>query len=209
VKIKIYVEGGGNDNPNLYIKCRQGFKDLFERAGLTGKLPRTMPCGTRRETFDNFCTAVKNAKADEFPILLVDSEGPVKNVQKPWNHLRNRPDDKWEQPPQAGDDQAHLMVQVMESWLLADPASLEQYYGDGFNANVIPKRDDIENIPKKDVLDFLERASRGSSKGEYHKGRHSFELLGRIDPAATNKCPSAVRLFGVLRRVSGLAKSGC
>jgi len=68
----------------------------------------------------------------------------------------------------------------MESWFLADASTLESYFGAG--SRLSPVRNDIEGIFKEDVLSRLGSASRGSRKGVYHKSRHSFDILARIDP---------------------------
>ena len=72
------------------------------------------------------------------------------------------------------------MVQCMESWFLADVSTLGAFFGDGFRNP--SERNDIEDIPKQDVLRNLESASKDSQKGAYNKGRHSFDILGQIDP---------------------------
>jgi hypothetical protein len=51
--VKIYVEGGG-DSPDLNKACRSGFGKLFERAGLAGRMPRVVVCGSRAETIKDF-----------------------------------------------------------------------------------------------------------------------------------------------------------
>ncbi len=71
----------------------------------------------------------------------------------------------------------------MESWFLADADTVESYYGSGFRKQDLPRNPDIEQIPKQDVLNGLDRATRQSPKGRYSKGKHAFELLERIDPA--------------------------
>ena len=75
------------------------------------------------------------------------------------------------------------MVQIMESWFLADPIALSKYYGSGFNAKHLGSQKVSETIPKADVLAKLKRASRKTAKGEYHKTAHAPELLAKIDPA--------------------------
>ncbi len=99
-----------------------------------------------------------------------------------WQHLKNRKDDKWTRPLSAVEDQAHLMVQVMEAWFLADPDALSTYYGQGFLVNSLPGRMDIEKIEKEKVFKVLSHATKRTQKGEYHKTRHGFDLLERIDP---------------------------
>ncbi|MDE0391726.1 MAG: DUF4276 family protein [Rhodospirillales bacterium] len=201
MKVKVYVEGGGNGK-SLRPKCRQGFSSFFAKANLTGRMPKIIACGGRNSAFDKFRTALKLRNADEFVVLLVDSEDPVADGAGPWLHLMRR--DDWEKPDMATDDNAHLMVQCMEAWFLADKDGLAAYFGQGFNRNALPGRQQIEDVAKDDVLDGLKRATRQSKRGEYGKGRHSFDILEQTDPAkVTDASPHARRLVETLRRQSG------
>ena len=74
------------------------------------------------------------------------------------------------------------MVQAMESWFLSDHAALRSFYGNGFNDGALPNNPDIEDVPKQDALDGLNRATRNTSKRSYNKGKHSFEILAMLDP---------------------------
>ena len=180
MKVKVYVEGGG-DGKSLQTKCREGFSSFFAKANLAGRMPRVIACGSRETAFDKFCTALGSGNAEEFIVLLVDSEDQVADGSGPWLHLRTR--DGWERPEEATDENAHLMVQCMEAWFLADKGRLAAYFGQGFNRNALPGRRDIEDVAKEDVLQGLKNATRQCKKGEYGKGRHSFEILERVDPA--------------------------
>ncbi len=94
----------------------------------------------------------------------------------------------------------HLMVQCMESWFLADVSALEAFFGQGFRSAAIPRRDDIERIPKDDVLDQLKSASSGSNKRAYRKGSHSHLILALIDPEKViQRSPFAKRLIDTLK----------
>jgi hypothetical protein len=87
----------------------------------------------------------------------------------------------------------------MESWFLADVRTLSEYYGQGFLINSFPGRPNIEEIPKRDVEQALDHATRLTQKGVYHKTRHGFELLANIDPAKVRAASGhAQRLFEVL-----------
>jgi hypothetical protein len=45
-------------------------------------------------------------------------------------------------------------------------------------------------------MDGLKRATGQTSKGEYHKTRHGFPILEKLDPAAVRaQCPHADALF--------------
>lgn len=181
VSVRLYVEGGG-DNKALRAKCRQGFASFLEKAGLTGRMPRIVACGGRENAYDSFKTGheIKGFKAT----LLVDAEKEV-TADNPWRHLKSR--DGWDKPKGATDDQCHLMVQVMESLFLADKDALESFYGQGFRRRALPRNPNVEQVSKQDVVNGLERASDGTGKGRYNKGRHSFEILARVDPGKVRK----------------------
>ena len=199
MKIKVIVEGGGNTNL-LRSKCRQGFSNFFRKAGLEGRMPSVVASGRRRDAFDDFCAALRSPGKYDFIVLLVDSEEPVVTGSGPWQHLK-KTRDKWDQPSGATDDQVHLMVQCMEAWFLADRDCLATYYGNGFNQNALPARQDIENIEKNDILNGLKNATRSRvPKGEYRKGQHAFDILARIDPVKVAAAsPYAKRLVDTLK----------
>ena len=160
-------------------------------------MPRIIACGSRDRAYDRFCTAQRNAQANEFIVLLVDSEEGVERGVGPWAFLKRR--DNWSRPDGTNDDNVHLMVQCMEAWFLADRDTLAHFFGDGFNANPLPNRPDVENIPKSDLYDALKRATQASRKGKYGKGRHSFDLLAQLDPQkVTQASPYAKRLVDIL-----------
>ena len=197
MNVRIYVEGGG-DRRELQANCRKGFRTFFAKTGLAGRMPKITAGGGRKKTFDKFRHALDKAEHNEFVVLLVDSEDPVLKNSGPWLHLKNR--DKWDKPLDAGDDNAHLMVQCMETWFLADKDSLAAFFGNGFNGNALPKRPDIENIPKDDVTSGLKKATtRCAPKGVYHKGNHSFAILAQLNPdKVTGASLHAKRLIDTL-----------
>ena len=200
MKVKVYVEGGG-DGKSLQARCREGFSSFFAKANLAGRMPRVIACGSRETAFDKFCTALESRTVEEFVVLLVDSEDPVAEGSGPWLHLSTR--DRWTKPDDATDENAHLMVQCMEAWFLADKDRLATYFGQGFNRNALPGRREIEDVAKGDVLERLKRATRQSKKGEYGKGRHSFEILEQINPDnVIAVSPHARRLVETLRQES-------
>ena len=181
VKVKIYVEGGG-DQARLKTKCRKGFQTFFKKALPQSNMPSIIACGSRQDAFDRFCIAIRQYE-NTFCILLVDSEAPVERNISRWAHLRNRPGDQWEKPDGADEDNAHLMVQCMESWFMADKECLDKFFGQGFSMKAIPRNPNIEAIPKADIFNGLKNATRKTkTKGKYGKGSHSFDILTKIDP---------------------------
>lgn len=196
VTISLYVEGGG-DSKQLTTLCRRGFRKLIERAGLRGAMPRIVACGSRQNAYERFSTALKDDY--RIPMLLVDAEAPV-TAAGPWEHLRQQ--DGWRRPTGATTDHCHLMVQVMESWFLADTRALQLFYGPDFREKSLPANPNVEEIAKADILTGLARASRNTRKGSYtsHKGLHSFKILGEIRPSTVEAAaPHAKRLFDTLR----------
>ena len=197
MKIKIYVEGGG-DGRDLRTRCRKGFSCFFERANLAGRMPRVIACGGRDSAFDKFRTAIEARKAGEFIVLLVDSENPVADGGGPWKHLARV--DGWDRPVEAVDEHAHLMVQCMEAWFLADPEGLAKYFGRNFRRNALPSQREIEKVARVDVLEALRKATQRCTRGQYTKGRHSFEILEQTNPAKVHEAsPHARRLIDTLR----------
>ncbi len=200
MKIKIYVEGGG-DTRDLKSRCRRGFSEFFRKAGLEDRMPRIIASGGRQQAFDDFCTALEQSGAADFIVLLVDSEAPVADGIAPWTHLQNQ--DGWDRPSAAGDDNAHLMVQCMEAWLIADRERLAAFFAEGFSAKSLPARTAVENIPKPDLYAALKNATRTCRKGRYGKGRHSFDILAQVDPAKVlTASPFARRLVATLTQMA-------
>jgi uncharacterized protein DUF4276 len=195
VNAKLYLEGGG-DSKELHARCREGFRRLLERAGFENRMPRLVACGTRRATFDDFRTASAGA-AGWFVAMLVDSEDPVEDSEKPWDHLRNR--DGWNKPIGASDDQAMLMITSMETWIACDAEALRRRFGQGFKAAALHAVAGLEGKSRQDVLDALERATR-ACRTRYRKGRVSFEILGVLSPDVLTALPGFKRFLRILKR---------
>lgn len=199
-EVRVYVEGGGDDNATRR-RCREGFGALIAKVVPKGSRPKIIACGRRRAAFDRFAIAIR-----EYPqaacLLLVDSEGPVPDGQRVWPFLTAR--DGWKRPGNAGEDHAHLMVQCMEAWLVADPVALERYYDAGFAAAKLPPRKNVEDVSKRDLDKALDAAAHNTTKRGYEKARDSFALLALIKPQAVRaRSPFAARFFDALLRHCG------
>lgn len=202
VKVHLYVEGGG-DSKSLRTACRRGFSEFLAKAGLQGHMPRIVACGGRKQAYGDFCIALR--RSQHVAMLLVDSEDAV-TVSSPWAHLLQRPADAWPTPPDATDDQCHMMVQCMETWLLADRNVLKTFFGQGYDANALPPESNpIETLPKGAVYQAFAKATKDcKTKKAYGKGEHSFLLLALIDPAKVAAAsPWANRFVAALKKTMG------
>jgi hypothetical protein len=195
VKVHVFVEGGG-DHKKTQISCRKAFHRFFDRfLDENTSRPRVSACGSRDEAYRDFCRFLKSDQ-DTLAIVLVDAEAPVAAGKSTCAHLRDQ--DGWTNPmPEA---QVHLMVQCMESWFLADRSLLREFYGSGFRPNALPGNPMVEAIPKRDVMESLSRATKDTTKGEYHKTRHAFDILENLDPIqVSSACPHAKAFLEFLR----------
>lgn len=159
-------------------------------------MPRIVAAGSRNNAYDKFIAAREDSEIGEAAMLLVDAEGPV-TASTAWEHLMRR--DQWPRPAEASDDQCHLMTQVMESWFLADPDSLQEYFGQGFRVKALRgDRNNVEETRKADVEAGLTAATKDAWKGIYNartKGKHSFEILEGLDPALVQRASLRAKRF--------------
>lgn len=204
MEIRIYVEGDTQKTgKNSSISLREGFHhfltELIERARERKIKFRIVTCGSKFLTFKDFLSGVKVHK-NSFVSFLIDSDEAISDAESVKAFLE-RQNSSWHLIS-VRDEQCHVMVQVMESWFLADRDALSEYYGQGFRIAVIPQNPRTEEIPKTDIIRGLENATRNTSKGVYHKTRHGSELLSRIDPQKVRQAsPHCNRLFDTISEV--------
>jgi hypothetical protein len=174
-EIRIYFEG--------HKDLRPGFGSFLGEIKSRARAKRigcqVIACGGT--AIQDYLIALKKHQ-EAWNILLKDSEGSDNG------HLKA--------PPGTDRKSVFWMVQLMEAWFLADPDALEQYYSKDFHATALRKNPKVEEIAKADVLACLERATKDTQKGSYHKTKHAPALLERIDPERVKKAsPNCRRLF--------------
>ena len=184
-EIRVYVEG---DN-----KLRRGFheflKEVRELADALHIKVRPIPCGA--EPVRDFCNALRS-NPDAFNVLLMDNDGHLS-----FESLKKRGD--WKPPRKVDESEVHWMVQIMESWFLADLEVLRKFYGPKFDASHLPGHRNVEEAPKADVERGLKEATRGTQKRQYHKTAHAPHLLAKLDPGRVKaRAPHCRRLFDTL-----------
>jgi hypothetical protein len=196
-EIWLHVEGGGNSTQKEQL--RQGFGaflgGLQDRARARGIRVRVTFWGPRSETYVSFMRSLRQTPAT-LHLLLVDSEGPVTSA--PRHHLTIT--DAWNLAG-ISDEQCHLMIEVMESWFLADPGVLENYFGQGFSVDALPPTRDVEQVAKDTVLEKLNRAARATKKQRYDKGRDTHLILARLDAGKVrSRAQHCDRLFATIEQ---------
>ena len=195
MRAHLYIEGG--ESKEDQIRCREGFRKIIEKAGLSGRLPRLTACGGRESAFKDFKSAHASRSEGDYIAMLVDSEDPVKDLEKTWGHLKSR--DDWDKPAGAEDEQVLLMTTCMETWIVADRAALREHYGHKLQENALPALESLETRNRAEVHDKLVHASRDCPNA-YSKGKRSFEVLAKLDPAVLKQhLPSFVRVERILK----------
>lgn len=196
-RLTIYVEGGGKGSKasDLSPKLRNGFVQLV--CTYLGIMDRNrkfdvFPAGSRVAAKKAYEIAVKQGKD---AILLLDSEDLLA-ANSCMEHLAQRPSDKMVWSSNAKPADIHLMVTTMESWFLTDSHALAAYYGQGFNGNKFLKPGaSCESLHKTTVLETLKTATAKTQKGAYHKGNHSGDLIGKIDPQKVAQASPKAKFF--------------
>lgn len=194
-EVWLYIEGGGDRFSKG--RLREAFSRFLSEPRLAahqrGIQWRPVLCGSREEAYRAFLRRVQESPSARV-FLLVDAERPVS--EEPREHLSAG--DGWDLSF-ATDEQCHLMAQVMESWFLADIQALERFYSHGFSAGRIPKRKNVEEVPKDAVMGALDNATRKTQKGRYHKIQHGPLILESLAPEKVRaRAPHCDRLFQTL-----------
>ncbi|MBS1794777.1 MAG: DUF4276 family protein [Acidobacteria bacterium] len=201
-KILVYIEGDTKKGNAAAVTLREGFSVFFQTLADKIRVPvKPVMCGAR-ETAIRLFLANLDADSEGFIVLLVDSESAVGAGETPKDFLRKiSPKFDFRK---VGDDQCHLMVELMESWFLADRKALAGFFGPGFNPKALPQNKNVEQIPKTDVLAGLKNATRKTAKKEYGKGAHSGEILRQIDSAKVRRAaPHCEKLFEAIEKKAG------
>jgi hypothetical protein len=129
-------------------------------------------------------------QASALRILLIDSENSVSDVEKPWKMLEQDP------PTWADDKNCYLMVQCLETWLLADVPSLCDHYNKPkkcFNENKLKAWSNLEKVPRKTLQKALEAATADCPNPYTHSDGNF--LIAKVEREKLKKLSSVARLF--------------
>ncbi len=194
---KIFVEGGAKGK-KARAQIREAFRKLFRKCDFGGRLPAIAPSGSRNDAFDDFKNAIE-VGSKHLPLLLVDSEDPVADIERTWAHLAVR-DPSWTKPTNTNDEHVLLMTTCMETWFVTDREALREFYGNCLDESKLPADTDREQRNRKDLFRALENATKDCLK-QYGKGDRSFALLQHVEPGRLEgRLPSFSRILRILRR---------
>ena len=195
----IYIEGGakGPYSKEVSIRCQKAFSKLLDKMGFEGRKPRLKACGGRQSVYDDFCIAHAADKAD-FVAMWIDSEDPVADITATWSHLQSVTTvPQWGKPLNAKDNQVLFMTTCMETWILADRATLRSHYGSKLNENSLLSVVNLENRPRHEVQNAITQATR-HCKNAFEKGEKSYAVFEKLNPEALRALPSFVRVAKIL-----------
>jgi len=179
-ELRIYFEGD--------VGLRQGFRrfldGIYQAVGT--RRCRVELVATNGTPVQDFYDGLK-ANPHAWNVLLLDSDGPA---NCPHDELcRGKKID----PSHSGS--VFWMVQIMESWFLADLGALRTYFGDRFPETAARGNPKVEQIPKADAMSRIENAAGG----KYHKVRDGGKLLALTDSEKVRKAaPNCDRMFSTI-----------
>jgi hypothetical protein len=175
-ELRVYFEGDNKLKPGFH----KFLKEIVEVA--RSQRCRFQPVEANGTPIQDFLDALKT-HPNAWNVLLLDSEDP-QELQ-----LRKKRLEGCDQ------DSVFWMVQIMESWFLADVDALKAVFKAKLSEAVLSWNPKVEQIPKEDVLERLQKAANG----EYDKVKHGKKLLELIDPAKVRKAaPNCERMFTLI-----------
>ena len=204
----VYLEGGasgpnsdGTSSKYLTIRCQRTFHTLLDRMGFKKRKPRLVACGGRGRVYDRFCTAHDLVGAGGYVAIWIDSVEPMADIEASWKHLANVTTvAAWQKPAGAKDDQVLFMTTCMETWIVADRATLREHFKQQLNENPLPTLTDVERRTRASVQDALIAATK-DCQNAYAKGKQSYNVLEKLDPAVLKQhLPSFVRVARIFEQ---------
>jgi hypothetical protein len=195
----IFLEGGAKDSKDLRLSCQQAFRRLLDHMGIVPpqRRPKLIACGGRDQVYADFWLAHAHGAAD-FVAMWIDSEEPIDDPNRPWEHLQGVVTvAAWGRPAGAQDRQVLFMTTSMETWIAADRWRLRGFFGHALNENQLPPLQNLESRSRADVYHRLRQATQHCPK-RYAKGQISFEIVEHLNPDALAALPSFQRARVIL-----------
>ena len=156
---KILFIEGSRDRTNGILA--QGFhKLIFQEC--KGNMPRIVMSDDKNNAIAKFL----NNRLSEYAFILIDLDKPA----------CDKNNDLIENCLISFSSFVFYMIQEMEAWFLSQPDVLNGFYGIDFRKKLKLKHP--MDIPNPD--EFLQKLTKNTKRGEYHKISHGTELLSRL-----------------------------
>ncbi len=201
-RVRVYIEGGstGKQADNDFRRGWKKFLDELHRlARAHGYQSLEVIRGRgRRATFDKFENS-RETYPHDLCVLLVDSEGPVTPRQHVWDVVSSRKEDQWIKPPWARGRHLYLLVQSIETWLVADPDALQSFFKRGFAPEKLPTTN-LEQQSRSKIEQALKAATRHTSKGAYQHA-DAILIMEKVRPEKVKTLSHGRRLFDNLSKM--------
>jgi hypothetical protein len=190
MKRRVFMEGGNAQSRVPRQEQRLDAQRLFTAIHNTNAHIEVVLGTDRDRAIKAF--VVQSTEEGTRNLLLVDSEDPVLE-DGALDHLRSQGKTI---PVSADPADVHLMIQCMETWLVADPHGARRVVG-ALDPTKAARHTDLESMSVSDVIQNLKRASGGG-----YRKVDGLRAFGRLDPTVVSKrCPSAAVFFERLRRL--------
>lgn len=179
-ELRIYFEGD--------VRLRPGFHEFFKEivGAARARSCRIELIATDGTPVADYYNGIK-ANPNAWNVLLLDSDTHIDST------LEQLCRSKGVEPTYSGS--VFWMVQVMESWFLADIDALRSYFGNSIREGN-PK---VEEIPKSDVLQKLDQAAHRRFDRGYDKIQDGVKLLNITNAVKVRKAaPNCERMFTAL-----------
>lgn len=138
---------------------RAGFRKLLEKKS-NGKMPTISMGDGKKQTIDKFL----NSEDSKLLCDLDNNESERINDLK-INGIIER------------EEFVFYMIQEMESWFISQPNILDEFYNTSISLKLAKKPASDFSEPDKE----LQKYTRGTKKGPYHKVNHGSKLLPMLD----------------------------
>ncbi len=181
-KPTLFIEGG---NVTRNGDLRQGFGKLLAKVlGDKVKKVRIKLCGAKDQAIKAYLST------DGKKFLLIDLDCGYEEKQSRIKDLNSKGCVR---------EEYFFMIQTMEAWLLSQPNVLSKYYGQGIEIKGIQGKNwQNQSSPVK----ILNKLTKSTQKGKYHKVKHGSELLALLDAQSLmDDFPEFKRMIETLKKL--------
>ena len=200
IEVFVVIEGGAKGH-KADARFREGYRSFLTKiapSNIKGRPVALEPIrGEGRTNAHKKFAQQRILHPSALVILLIDTDAPFTKKQGVWSFLESR--DHTIKPNWATESHAYLMVQCVETWIVADHQTLKIHYGPKFRSSALPSRTGLEDKPHHDVQKALEDATSTCQKDKYDHVDSS-DLIKIIDPKRIEDLWHVRRLRVGLRR---------